>query len=327
MVARQRRVEVVGEQDALAADRVVGRQQLAQARVADLAPQVREGGLLLDAAHEGALVEAARELLPEGPPDGALRADARPPPGGQRSVGLGQDVVGRALEQRQVGGLVGHPRHVLNGAGPDADRRDALAAQVEVVVPPGRVEGMAGEVVDARDRRHPRLRQLAHRADDDVDPLRRAVLEPDVPRAVGLVPVRRDDRATELHARRDAELVGRAAQVGVDLGLQRVPLAPARVDGEGEGVQRRGDVAAGAGVGVVAPDATDVVATLPQAHVVVAVREELGGDRDAAEARTDDADGCHGPSRTWTRWVVSRSRTSSRSSVPRWSHSRQSALT
>jgi hypothetical protein len=80
------------------------------------------------------------------------------------------------------------------------------------------------------------------------------------------------------------------AEVGGDLRVRRVAPRPVGVLRERERVQRRRDVAPAAGVGVLPPDAADVVALLEDHDVVMAGPLERRGDGDAAEPRTDDGD-------------------------------------
>ena len=154
---QERRVPVVRDEDALAADRVVGDQRL---------PAQLGRHHLLEALREAALEhawptrepgledgEAGVEPHPDrgavGPLGHGEAAHERPGPIGDRPVGLGTDVVARSLEEGDRPGLLGDLRHELDGARPDADHGDVALGQVVVVVPAGRVELVAGEVVEA----------------------------------------------------------------------------------------------------------------------------------------------------------------------------------
>ena len=84
-----------------------------------------------------------------------------------------------------------------------------------------------------------------------------------------------------------AVLLGASPEVGLDLGLGRVGLGPVRVGCERERVEVRRDVAAAAGVGVVAPGAADVVGPLEDDVLDVPIGEpDRGGE--AGEPRADD---------------------------------------
>lgn len=156
IAARQRRVIIVGDQHALAADGVVRRQGLAQGRAGDLFVQMAQGDFLhhfhqpwvQGKAHhatfqrpvKGAAQQALGERkVPEQP---ALEGRYRP-------VRLGHDPRRRALEQVQVGHLRRDLRHELDGTGAGADHCHALALQGIVVVPLLRVKALALEAVQA----------------------------------------------------------------------------------------------------------------------------------------------------------------------------------
>ena len=88
----------------------------------------------------------------------------------------------------------------------------------------------------------------------------------------------------------DAETIGGAPQVGPDLGLGRVGVAPLGVEGEGEGVEVRGDVALAAGVAVVPPRAAHVGVLLEHDEVVDALLAEADGGAQSGEAGADHGD-------------------------------------
>ena len=165
---------------------------------------------------------------------------------------------------------------------------DALAGQVDGVVPAGGVEERAAEGLDALDLGQPRLGEAAGRGDEgpggdlagrrtDLPALRR----------------RRPRRRARARCRRRCAPVtpyslGDALEVGLDLGLRGVRRRPVGVAGEGERVELAGDVAARAGVGVVAPGAADVVGLLDDHEVGLAVLGELDRCAEAGEAGPDD---------------------------------------
>jgi hypothetical protein len=70
------------------------------------------------------------------------------------AVGLGDHTGRRALEHQQLPNQWRDLRDELDGAGPRADHRDALAAQVHRVVPVRRVELASLELVQPVDARH-----------------------------------------------------------------------------------------------------------------------------------------------------------------------------
>src|SRR3954453_5904789 len=108
-----------------------------------------------------------------------------------------------------------------------------------------------------------------------------------MPRVV--VPARGVDGGVEAHPGDDAVVLRDLAQIAVDLRLLRVCVGPLRVEGEGEGVEVRRDVAAAAGVLVGPPGPADVVHLLDD-DVLDALLGELDGCADPAETSTDDDD-------------------------------------
>ena len=125
----------------------------------------------------------------------------------------------------------------LDRAAAAADHRHAPAGEVDVMAPARRVEGRALEVVEPRQRRHARRRELAAGGDQHVGHARRRRLRcqrsPSQRAAVTSTPVRTPQRA----AAHDV------LEVGLDLGLRGVAPRPARVGLERELVQVRSDVA------------------------------------------------------------------------------------
>ena len=194
---------------------------------------------------------------------------------------------GGALVDVEVGRDLLHLGDDLDRRRAGPDDRHPLAGEVDRVVPPGGVEERAREGLDALDLRQARLGQAAgagdQRACDDV--ARRRPAAPDL----GLVVPR---RALELGAEHDlvghGVLTGDALEVGLDLRLRRVRRAPVAVAGEGVRVQLARDVAAGAGVGVVAPGPADVVRLLDHDEIRLAVLGQLDRGAEAGEAGADD---------------------------------------
>ena len=135
------------------------------------------------------------------------------------------------------------------------------------------------------------------------------------------------DLGAEPDAVDHAEALGRLAEVGEDLGLRRVGLAPLGVRRERERVEVARDVAAATGVSVVAPRAADVLGPLEDDVVEAGALE---GDRgaEAGEAGADDGDLVVGPIRsslsgdgvggaTSSRWARSISAANRRSTLRR----------
>ena len=164
-----------------------------------------------------------------------------------------------------------------------------LPGELDVVAPLRGVERRALEALEAGDRRHRRHRELAAGGEQHVGLVRRRrssaaptcrARRPSAPAA----PRCRADPLEHPVAPRDV------LEVGLDLGLGRVAARPARVRRERELVEVRGDVAGGAGIGVVVPDAADPLAALEDGDVLVAGAAQHGDGADAAEAAADDGD-------------------------------------
>src|SRR5436305_2713112 len=147
-----------------------------------------------------------------------------------------------------------------------ADDRDTLAGQVVIVVPRRRVEDRAREVVEAWQVGKARLAERAGRGRDRPRG-ELAVGGADPPALRFVVPLGLLDLAAEDRVFVDALLARDCTQVFLDLVLRRERRAPARVGGERKRVEVARHVAGAAGVGVVAPGATDVRAALEQDEV------------------------------------------------------------
>ncbi len=173
VVAAEGGVVVVADQDALAADLVVGGQPLPQRGVAHL-PRQLPARLALQALHQpradgeadAAQLERPVDQCPDHPladrelgVQGALG-------GADRAVGLPRDPRRRALVDVEVRGHRRDLRHELDRAGAGADDRDPLAGQVVFVVPVRGVEGRALEPVEARQVGIARLVQRPHAGGD-----------------------------------------------------------------------------------------------------------------------------------------------------------------
>ena len=211
----------------------------------------------------------------------------------QRGVGavrLGQHVRRGALEQGQLADVVHDRGQELDRAGAGPDDGHPLPGEVVAVVPAGGVERGPGERVEAGQVGHHRPVQLAQRGHQHVRDDLLAGRGPHRPGAGGLVVRRSGHLDAGAHAVEDAGLGGGALQVGEDLRLAGVAVPPVRVRRPRPGVQRRRGVAGRARVGVVAPDAADLVGLLEHGDVADAGPEQLGGDTEAAEAGADDDD-------------------------------------
>ena len=232
VAAHQRRVPVVGEQHPLAAELVVGRrlgeqfgvgQALAAKAVGELGDVVGDpvgagegvGQRLDHAEHPGSRGRdpgrhALHQLLLP------LRVGA---------VHLRQDPWCRALVDIDPLGDFRDLRDELNRARPGADHRDPAAAQVLIVVPVGRVEDAALELLDPVDRGEGRVGQLPAGGDDGLELVLVAGRCAHRPDAGVRVEVGALDLGLELDVRSQAEVVGELVEVVEDVGARGVSPA------------------------------------------------------------------------------------------------------
>src|SRR5690606_11597053 len=132
-----------------------------------------------------------------------------------------------------------------------------------------------------------RVGQRAARADQELGGVH-ALLGLDPPPVGAGLPVRAGDRVVEADVPVDVLLLGDPAQVVLDLGLRGEGPRPAGVEPEGERVQVGGDVAGGAGEGVVPPGPADVAGALEEDQALQSGALEPGGHPDAGEPGADD---------------------------------------
>ncbi len=135
----------------------------------------------------------------------------------------------KRVSQGHVQGLNGG--HDLDGGGARADHGDALAAQVVVVVPAGRVEDLPGEGVDPR-----YVGDLGMGSGPVADTTTSAVRKPrlvSIPPELLLVPRHHLHLGVEAQMRAQPEDVGDVLQVGPDV------LLPEKVRGQWGGARTR----------------------------------------------------------------------------------------
>ena len=111
----------------------------------------------------------------------------------------------------------------------------------------------------------------------------------DPPALRGVVPGGLQQAAAEADVRQQPVLAGDPSQVVADLGLPGEGAGPVRVGREGQRVQVRRDVAGAARIGVVPPDAADLLLALQHGEVLAAALERVRRGQ-PAEARADNDD-------------------------------------
>ena len=300
---RQRGVEVVGVDDALAAQRVGRAQFRAQGGVRYLALQVPRRCLEHAAPGHRAFVKAApaplQQVVPEGPHGPGVRRKARQQPvqGEVGPVHAWQHPVGGALEHVQLGSLLRQRRDELRGGGARADHRHALPLGGVGRVPAGRVQLAALEVVEPRDVRPTHLGQRAGAADKEAGedlPMALGPLRVQRPPAFGVVKARGHDLHAQPQVRTQAVLVSAMRHVGLDLRRGCKALAPVRVGLEAEAVERRWHVHMRAGVSVVPPGAAHAGLLLQDEEVVQPGALELDAQAQPGHAGPQDHHVMHG---------------------------------
>jgi hypothetical protein len=230
VVLGEGRVPVVGDEDALAADRVVGGEAAAQVEVGDLTFEVGPGDAL-DNLHAAGVLEPERVQL-TGPVDGGAggllgggdEAEQAALAAAQVAVVAGDDPRRGALVDVDVAGDGLDLGHELDGRGAGPDHGDALAGEVVGVVPGRGVEQPAGEGVDPGDVGQPGLRQGAHAPDHDLGGVPGAVAVAgaggvDEPVPAGGHPPEAGDGGAQPQVGEEVVALGDAAEVGEDLGL------------------------------------------------------------------------------------------------------------
>jgi len=259
-----RGIEIVRQEDALAAQRVERVQGQPQRGIGDL-PLLEPGRPFLAPPHQLRFVdEAEGDRL--GPPilerpAGGERSGHVPEEqagqAGDRTIVAGEHPRGRPLEERQAADARGDGGHHLHRTGARADDGHPPAGEFHVVPPAGGVEHGAGEPVEAGDVRGLRLVQHPRGGDDGPGAEPAAVRGRQPPEPGIVVPLECGDRRLMADEPIDAESGGDLAQVAENLRLGCVATRPVGRLGERERVQVRGHVAAGARVGVVPPRAAD----------------------------------------------------------------------
>jgi hypothetical protein len=217
--------------------------------------------------------------------------------GAEGAVAGGERVRRRALEDREVGRLLGDHRDRLHPGGPGADEADPEPGEVHALVRPVRgVVGGALERVQARDLRQLRRGQAAGRHHEEPGRHRVAVLRADLPAARLLVVLRSGDPGAEDDVLAQVEPVGHVLRVPEDLRLGGVALLPLELllqrRVEGVRVREALHVHAGTGVPVPVPGPPDVGAGLEhdrrQAQTTQLVQQVHAGE---PGSHHDDVDG------------------------------------
>ena len=255
----QRRQERAGDHRALGHDAVAGQERLAggpvvhggaqQQPVEVAAVAVIQGhefgqhragqpGEDVDDRHDhGGVHQQATEDVHR--TDEARHLEQAPQPRRDVEVDLGQYPRRSALVHIEIRRDSGQRPADLHAAGPGADHRDALAADVVAVVPGVGAQDGALEILDAVDVDDVLgVDVTADRTDQEPGRHVRLVADREPPQAGVVVPLLAEHLGVGPQVRTQPQLVGGVSEVGVDLGSGREEPAPVGVGGEGQLVPR-----------------------------------------------------------------------------------------
>ena len=287
-------VEVVGVDDAFAAQRVGRRELLAQAVVPNLPLAVRCRRGQQPAPRQRAVLEAAtppfEHLRPIPAHERGIRWQVRQRPieHGVAAVDAGHHPVRGALEQVQLLRLRGDRGHQLRGGRSGADHGDPLALQLGAVVPARGVQPLALEVIQTGDVGPARPAQRPGAAHEEARAQHIAAVGSNAPMAGGCVEGGLGDLRAQPQMRQQPEASRHALHVGLDLGRAGEAPGPVGVGCEGVGIGRRRHIDVCAGVGVVPPGATQPGLLLQDHEVVDARALELDARTQARHACAED---------------------------------------
>src|SRR6266446_1618040 len=190
-------IVVVGNEDAFAAELIVGRHRCAQLGILDPAGEVaKSNGLDLFAKRliakkaEDANLLAPENILPKGPARDGNAAEAAPPFFAEGEIKARHDPRRRALEEMEFADTGRDLRDELDGARASANDGDVLTVQVHVVIPRCGMKCGAFETVEALDFRITRHVQSAHAGDQHAGANALTVASSGVPDACGFIPNR-----------------------------------------------------------------------------------------------------------------------------------------
>jgi hypothetical protein len=157
-----------------------------------------------------------------------------------------------------------------------------------VVIPLLRVERLALEILDARNRRQRRTRQAAHARHQHARGQALAVREREAPALRGLVIRGALEFVVQAQVRADVKALHAVFEIGANLRLRREHARPARVRRKRERIDVRLHVARTPGIVVVAPRAADRRRFFEDDEVGHARLPQANGHAEAGKAGADD---------------------------------------
>ena len=200
-----------------------------------------------------------------------------------RYVAAWDDPVWAALEHDQFFNLFGEFRDDLNSARGATNDANALALQLDRMIPGGGMRDRPLEILFPRNARPVRTIKLAERADHGIALVRRAALGGDGPCFRVFIPDRAGRLVIKFNIRAELIAVGDLFCIGLDFAALRIGTAPIDALCEAELVERNRDVTGDARIGVLRPGAADAVHLFDDRKCVTRL---LQLDRGAKPAQT-----------------------------------------
>ena len=189
-------------------------------------------------------------------------------PYAERLSGVMASLAGKVSGDSAPQLLAGNGADDLGRRGSRADDADALARQIDRVVPPRAVKLRASEGVQTLDVGIGWVHQNARSGNDEIEDFLAAFLRTNPPLGSEILQIQR--AVSELNHILDAVLFGDVLLVRPDFRSVREAVRPVRVQLERVRVPVRGNVAGEAGIGVVAPGAAEALGALEASEVRIA---------------------------------------------------------
>src|SRR6266852_219859 len=265
--AVERRIEIIGNENALATELIIGRQRGEQLGILDRPREMTErNGLDLLAKSvvaekaEDAKLLTPENILPQGPARDGNASKAALPVLTEGKIEPRHDPSRRALEKMELPGAWRALRDDLDGAGAGANDGDIFSGEVHAVIPGGGMKLGSRKALEARQFRVARDVQRAHAGDKHASANAHFVSCRCVPDSFGFIPNGISKAGVEAQIRSKPVMLNAALQVVVDFLLARIHARPIGRRFEREGIEMRRDVAGAAGITIVPPGAADIFA-------------------------------------------------------------------
>ncbi len=291
MIHAHGRPPVIREEHTLAARFVVGCELALLFGIGDVKVHLLNGRFLELVARR---VEGAEEKFAE--PVGLPALDVHGPgkrlverllPAEELALRARQHPARRTLEDGDAARLLRDFRDELDRARAIADDGDALALQVDGMVPLRGMPAIALEGLAARNVRPDGAMKLARARGDDIR-LEAAIARFQRPDAGLLVEARIVYFGVEADVAAQSVFVDDGFQIGLDVGGEDILLRPVRTHVERELIHVQRHVAGTAGIGVLPPGAADLTRLLINGEVGETLFLQLDRGADAGDARAEN---------------------------------------